>query len=182
MEKIRKPRGTMDIMTPDVYIWNHIEDTVRDVARRFGFGEIRTPTFEELGLFHRGVGETTDVVQKEMYTFEDKEGRVFALRPEGTASVVRAVLENGKCSDTMPLKLFYLISCFRYEKPQAGRSREFYQFGTEMFGAADPSADFTVIALADTIIKELGIKDVALHINSIGCPHCRPAYRARLIS
>ncbi len=182
MEKIRKPRGTMDIMTPDVYIWNHIENTVRDVALRFGFGEIRTPTFEELGLFHRGVGEMTDVVQKEMYTFEDKEGRVFALRPEGTASVVRAVLENGRCSDTMPLKLFYLISCFRYEKPQAGRSREFYQFGTEMFGAADPSADFTVIALADTIIKELGIKDVSLHINSIGCPHCRPAYRARLIS
>ncbi|MGM9653122.1 MAG: histidine--tRNA ligase [Eubacteriales bacterium] len=182
MEKIRKPRGTMDIMTPDVYLWNKIENTVRSAAARYGFGEIRTPTFEELGLFHRGVGETTDVVQKEMYVFSDKEGRQFALRPEGTASVVRAVLENGRYADTLPLKLFYLISCFRYEKPQAGRSREFFQFGTEMFGAADPSADLTVISLADTVIRELGIRDVSLHINSIGCPHCRPAYREKLIA
>ena len=182
MEKIRKPRGTMDILTPDVYLWNKIEDTVRAAAIRYGFGEIRTPTFEELGLFHRGVGETTDVVQKEMYVFSDKEGRQFALRPEGTASVVRAVLENGRYADTLPLKLFYLINCFRYEKPQAGRSREFYQFGTEMFGAADPAADFTVISLADTILRELGIRNVSLHINSIGCPHCRPAYRQKLIS
>ena len=182
MEKIRKPRGTMDILTPDVYLWNKIEDTVRAAAIRYGFGEIRTPTFEELGLFHRGVGETTDVVQKEMYVFSDKEGRQFALRPEGTASVVRAVLESGRYADTLPLKLFYLINCFRYEKPQAGRSREFYQFGTEMFGAADPAADFTVISLADTILRELGIRNVSLHINSIGCPHCRPAYRQKLIS
>ena len=182
MEKIRKPRGTMDILTPDVYLWNKIEDTVRAAAIRSGFGEIRTPTFEELGLFHRGGGETTDVVQKEMYVFSDKEGRQFALRPEGTASVVRAVLENGRYADTLPLKLFYLINCFRYEKPQAGRSREFYQFGTEMFGAADPAADFTVISLADTILRELGIRNVSLHINSIGCPHCRPAYRQKLIS
>ncbi len=182
MEKIKKPRGTMDILTPDVYVWNKIEDTVRDVSRRYGFGEIRTPTFEELGLFQRGVGETTDVVQKEMYTFQDREGRTFALRPEGTASVVRAVLENGRYADTLPLKLFYVINCFRYEKPQAGRSREFYQFGTEIFGAADPSADFTVISLADTVLKELGVKNIALHINSIGCPECRPKYREALVS
>ena len=181
MEKIKKPRGTMDIMTPDIYVWNKIESTMRDVAKRYGFGEIRTPTFEELGLFQRGVGETTDVVQKEMYTFEDKEGRTFALRPEGTASVVRAVLENGRYADTLPLKLFYIINCFRYEKPQAGRSREFFQFGTEIFGAADPSADFTVISLADSVLKELGVKNIALHINSIGCPNCRPVYREKLI-
>ena len=181
MEKIRKPRGTMDIIAPDTAVWQYIEKTAADVAHRFGFGEIRTPTFEELGLFHRGVGETTDVVQKEMYTFEDKEGRVFALRPEGTASVVRAVIENGKQSDPLPLRYFYNISCFRYEKPQAGRSREFYQFGAEMFGAAGAGADYSMISLADTFISELGITGVELHINSIGCPNCRPAYREALV-
>ncbi len=181
MEKFRKPRGTMDILPPDIYVWNKIEDTVRATAHRAGFEEIRTPTFEELGLFARGVGDTTDVVQKEMYTFTDKDERVFALRPEGTASVVRALIETGKCSDTMPLKLFYIINCFRYEKPQAGRSREFFQFGTEMFGAADAAADYTVISVADRIIKNLGIKSVSLHINSIGCPNCRPNYRRALI-
>ena len=181
MEKIRKPRGTADIFAPEIASWVKIENTARRVCRRFGYNEVRIPTFEELGLYSRGVGETTDVVQKEMYTFEDREGRHFALRPEGTAGVVRAVIENGKCSDTMPLKLFYLISCFRYEKPQAGRSREFFQFGTEMFGTSDASADFTVISLADSFLRELGIKSVALHINSIGCPNCRPAYRQKLI-
>ncbi len=171
----------MDIIAPDTAVWQYIEKTAADVAHRFGFGEIRTPTFEELGLFHRGVGETTDVVQKEMYTFEDKEGRVFALRPEGTASVVRAVIENGKQSDPLPLRYFYNINCFRYEKPQAGRSREFYQFGAEMFGAAGAGADYTMISLADTFIGELGITGVELHINSIGCPKCRPAYREALV-
>ena len=171
----------MDIMAPDIYIWNKIENTVRFAAQKAGFDEIRTPTFEELGLFARGVGDTTDVVQKEMYTFADKEDKIFALRPEGTASVVRALIENGKCSDPMPLKLFYIINCFRYEKPQAGRSREFFQFGTEMFGAAGAAADFTVISLANNIINGLGIKNVGLHINSIGCPNCRPKYREALI-
>lgn len=180
MEKIKRPRGTMDIMEPEINTWKYIESTVRRVAENFGFGEIRTPAFEELGLFARGVGEGTDVVQKEMYAFEDKEGRRFALRPEGTAGVVRAVIENGKCSDTLPLKYFYLINCFRYEKPQAGRSREFFQFGTEMLGSADPAADFTVISLAAAVIRELGLRDVKLHINSIGCPSCRPAYREAL--
>lgn len=180
MEKIRKPRGTMDIMAPEVGTWQYIESKARKVASDFGFNEIRTPTFEEYGLFSRGVGEGTDVVQKEMYTFNDKEGKVFALRPEGTASAVRAIIENGKCSDTLPLKLFYLISCFRYEKPQAGRSREFFQFGTEIFGSGDAGADFTVISLAAELLSRLGIKGVTLHINSIGCPDCRPAYRSAL--
>lgn len=177
---IRKPRGTMDIMPEEIPEWRFVEETARRVAGSFGFGEIRTPGFEATELFHRGVGETTDVVQKEMYTFEDREGRSFTLRPEGTASVARAVIENGRCSDAMPLKLSYLINCFRYEKPQAGRSREFFQFGVEMFGAADPSADAETIALAHTLISQLGIKNVSLHLNSIGCPNCRPAYRAAL--
>jgi histidyl-tRNA synthetase len=179
--KIQKPRGTMDIFPSEARIWQKIENKARDVASRFGFGEIRTPTFEELSLFQRGVGEVTDVVQKEMYTFADREGKIFALRPEGTASVTRAIIENGKASDPMPLKYYYIINCFRYEKPQAGRSREFFQFGTEMFGTKDPSADATVIALAHTLIKELGIKGVKLNINSIGCPCCRPTYRQALV-
>lgn len=181
MSNIKKPRGTIDIFPDEMGFLRRIENTARDTAELYGFGEIRTPTFEELALFKRGVGEVTDVVQKEMYTFEDKEGRVFALRPEGTASVVRAIIENGKTSDAMPLKYYYLINCFRYEKPQAGRSREFFQFGTEMFGAKDASADATVISLADTIIRRLGIRNVKLHINSIGCPECRPVYRQALI-
>lgn len=179
--KIQKPRGTMDIFPKDALLWQKIEDKAIEVAQRFGFGEIRTPTFEELTLFKRGVGEVTDVVQKEMYTFLDREDRQFALRPEGTASVARAIIENGKASDTMPLRYFYLINCFRYEKPQAGRSREFFQFGTEMFGTKDASADATVISLADTFMKELGITGIKLHINSIGCPNCRPKYREALI-
>ncbi|MBQ6789555.1 MAG: histidine--tRNA ligase [Clostridia bacterium] len=181
MEKIRKPRGTMDILAPESDLWIYVEGKMRDVASRFGFSEIRTPTFEELGLFKRGVGDTTDVVQKEMYTFTDRDGTVFALRPEGTASVVRAIIENGKTSDPMPLKYYYIINCFRYEKPQAGRSREFFQFGTEMFGAKGPAADFTVISLADTLLRELGITGTKLHLNSIGCPDCRPAYREKLV-
>ncbi len=180
MEKIMKPRGTMDILAPDVYTWNYIEKVVRDVAARFGFSEVRVPTFEEIGLFRRGVGESTDVVQKEMYTFTDKDGAMYALRPEGTASVARAIIENGKASDTLPLKYFYIINCFRYEKPEAGRSREFVQFGTEMFGAPGAGADFTIISLAATAIRELGITNVRLHINSIGCPQCRPVYREKL--
>ena len=171
----------MDIMAPEIYKWQYVEKKLKSVASRFGFSEIRTPTFEELSLFQRGVGEGTDVVQKEMYTFEDKEGKTFALRPEGTASVVRALIENGRCGDTYPIKLNYLINCFRYEKPQAGRSREFFQFGTEVFGSADASADFTVISLADTALRELGIKGIVLHINSIGCPSCRPKYREALV-
>jgi len=180
MEKIIKPRGTMDVYAPDVFVWNFIENKVRSAAERFGFTEIKTPMFEEIGLFKRGVGETTDVVQKEMYSFTDKEGTVYALRPEGTASVARAIIENGKATDTLPLKFFYVINCFRYEKPEAGRSREFVQFGVEMFGAPSAGADFTIISLGSAVIKEIGLKNVRLHINSIGCPECRPQYRAAL--
>ena len=180
MEKIIKPRGTMDVMAPDIFAWNYVEAKVRSVAERFGFTEIKVPSFEEIGLFKRGVGETTDVVQKEMYSFTDKDGTVYALRPEGTASVARAIIENGKATDTMPLKFFYVINCFRYEKPEAGRSREFVQFGTELFGAPSAGADFTIISLGHTVIGELGLKNVRLHINSIGCPECRPKYRETL--
>lgn len=177
---IQKPRGTMDILPSEVSTWQFIEKTARGVAAKYGFNEIRFPTFESTELFHRGVGDSTDVVQKEMYSFTDREGRSLTLRPEGTASVARSLIENGMCSDTMPLKLYYLINCFRYEKPQAGRSREFYQFGVELFGAADALADAEMISLAHSLINELGIKNTTLHINSIGCPECRPAYRNAL--
>ncbi len=177
---IQKPRGTMDILPEETPTWQFIENTARRVAKTYGFSEIRFPTFESTELFKRGVGNTTDVVQKEMYTFTDREDRSFTLRPEGTASVVRSLIENGKCSDTMPQKLFYLINCFRYEKPQAGRSREFFQFGTEVFGSASPMTDATLISLAHSLLTELGIKNVHLHINSIGCPNCRPHYRDAL--
>ncbi len=172
----------MDVLPEEVATWQYIENTARRVAKQYSFREIRFPTFESTELFQRGVGGTTDVVQKEMYTFSDREGRSFTLRPEGTACVVRSLIENGKCSDTMPLKLYYLINCFRYEKPQAGRSREFFQFGTEVFGSASPLTDATLISLAHSILSELGIKNIGLHINSIGCPDCRPQYRDALKS
>ncbi len=178
---IKKIKGTMDIMPEETPLFRYIEGIMREEAENFGFGEIRTPTFENTELFVRGVGDTTDVVQKEMYTFDDREeGRSISLRPEGTASVVRALIENGRCTDAMPLKYYYIMSCFRHEKPQAGRSREFFQFGTEMFGSDSPMADATSIALADRVIKRLGLKNVKLHINSIGCKCCRPDYRAAL--
>ncbi|MBQ2686513.1 MAG: histidine--tRNA ligase [Clostridia bacterium] len=177
---IQKPRGTMDILPEQMPLWRYIEETARRVAAKNGFEEIRIPTFEATELFQRGVGEGTDVVQKEMYTFKDREDRSFTLRPEGTAGVVRAILENGRASSVMPMKLFYLVNCFRYEKPQAGRSREFFQFGAEMFGAPSAYADAAVISLADSLIKELGIKGSVLHLNSIGCPECRPKFRDAL--
>ena len=179
---IQKIKGTMDIMPDETPLFRYIEGIMREEAEKYGYGEIRTPTFENTELFVRGVGDTTDVVQKEMYTFADRdEGRSISLRPEGTASVARAIIENGKCSDTMPLKYYYIISCFRHEKPQAGRSREFFQFGTEMFGSENPASDATAIALAASVIRRLGLRNVKLHINSIGCKNCRPAYRSALV-
>ena len=179
---IQKIKGTMDILPEETVLFRQLERVMREEAERYGFGEIRTPTIEWTDLFVRGVGDTTDVVQKEMYSFPDRdESRSISLRPEGTASVVRALIENGKCNDTMPQKYYYLINCFRHEKPQAGRSREFFQFGAEMFGAATPVADGTVIALAAAVLRRLGLRQVSLHINSIGCRHCRPAYRAALV-
>ncbi|HPT84512.1 MAG TPA: histidine--tRNA ligase [Bacillota bacterium] len=177
---IQRPRGTFDILPEEMPYWYKIEETAREVSALYGFSEIRIPTFEATELFARGVGDTTDVVQKEMYTFTDREGRSLTLRPEGTAGVARALIENGKCSDAMPLKLFYIINCFRYEKPQAGRSREFYQYGVELFGSDSPAADATVIALANAVISRLGITGTELQVNSIGCPSCRPEYHKKL--
>ena len=180
---IQKIKGTMDIFPEDAVLFRHLEGIMREEAARYGFGEIRTPTFEWTDLFVRGVGDTTDVVQKEMYTFADRdEERTITLRPEGTASVARALIESGKYGDTMPQKFYYIINCFRHEKPQAGRSREFFQFGTEMFGASTPAADATVIAVAASVLRRIGLKSICLHLNSIGCPACRPAYREALVS
>jgi len=180
---IQKIKGTMDILPNETPLFRYIEGIMREEAEKYGYGEIRTPTFENTELFVRGVGDTTDVVQKEMYTFQDRdEGRSISLRPEGTASVARALIENGKFADTMPQKYYYIISCFRHEKPQAGRSREFFQFGTEMFGSESPASDATAISLAASVIRRLGLKNVKLHINSIGCKECRPAYRSALVS
>ena len=173
----------MDILPEETPLFRYIEGVMREEAEKYGYGEIRTPTFENTELFVRGVGDTTDVVQKEMYTFADREeNRSISLRPEGTASVARAIIENGRCQDPMPLKYYYIISCFRHEKPQAGRSREFFQFGTEMFGSESPMADATAISLAASVIRRLGLPSVKLHINSIGCPECRPKYRDALVS
>ena len=173
----------MDILPSETPLFRYIEGVMREEAEKYGYGEIRTPTFELTELFVRGVGDTTDVVQKEMYTFRDGEdGYSISLRPEGTASVVRALIENGKYSDPLPLKYYYIMNCFRHEKPQAGRSREFFQFGTETFGSDSPASDATVIALANSVITRLGLKNVKLHINSIGCKECRPAYRDALVN
>ena len=179
---IQKIKGTMDIFPEEAALFRHLEGIMREEAEHYGFGEIRTPTFEWTDLFVRGVGDTTDVVQKEMYTFADRdESRTITLRPEGTASVARALIENGKYADAMPQKYYYIISCFRHEKPQAGRSREFFQFGTEMFGAENPASDATAIALAAAVLRRIGLKSVRLHLNSIGCAACRPSYRAALV-
>lgn len=173
-------KGTKDVLPGEIYKTQYIESTALDVAERFGFKEIRTPVFEHTELFQRGVGDTTDVVQKEMYTFDDKGGRSITLRPEGTAGAARSFLENGLCNETLPQKVCYLTSCYRYEKPQAGRLREFHQFGVECFGAQSPLADAEIISLANTFFKELGIKDLTLEINSIGCPTCRAEYHKAL--
>ncbi len=181
MNKIQKPKGTLDILPNEIALWQYIESTVRDIARLNGFSEIRMPTFEATELFCRGVGDTTDVVGKEMYTFIDKDGSSLSLRPEGTAGVARSVIENGLYAGAMPLKLFYLSNFFRREKPQAGRSREFWQFGTELYGSSLPEADAQVILLADGLFKRFGLKNVTLRINSIGCKECRPSYRSALL-
>ena len=173
-------KGTQDILPNEVYKNQFIEQTVLDIAGKFGFREIRTPVFEHTELFQRGVGDTTDVVQKEMYTFDDKGGRSITLRPEGTAGAVRAFLEHGLFNEALPQKICYVLNCYRYEKPQAGRWREFQQFGVEMFGAASPAADAEVISLANEIFAFLGVEGLQLELNSIGCPECRKNYHAAL--
>ncbi len=177
---INKPRGTEDILPEDCELWQVIEDTARSICKTYGYSEIRTPVFEDTALFNRGVGDTTDVVQKEMYTFEDKGGRSITLRPEGTASVVRSYLENSLYANPQPTKLFYLISCYRYEKPQSGRLREFHQFGTECFGGTSTATDAEVITLALKFFDTLGVTGLKLNINSIGCPKCRAEYNQKL--
>lgn len=174
-------RGTQDILPQDAYKWNYMENTIRELCARYGYGEIRTPMFEATELFQRGIGDTTDVVTKEMYTFKDRGGRSITLRPENTASAVRAYLEHKLYGDQQVHKFFYIGSMFRYDRPQAGRFREFHQFGVEVMGADSPAADAEVISLAYTLFQQLGLKDLVLHINSIGCGKCRPVYRQKLI-
>ena len=169
-------KGTKDVLPQDAYKIQYIEATARETAADFGYKEIRTPVFEHTELFQRGVGDTTDVVQKEMYTFDDKGGRSITLRPEGTAGAARAFLENGLCNEALPQKVYYLVSCYRYEKPQAGRLREFHQFGVECFGTQSPLADAELIALASAFFDRLGVTGLRLEINSIGCPTCRAKY------
>lgn len=177
---IRKIRGTEDILPKDSYRWQFLEGIMTSRAAAYGYKEVRTPVFEQTSLFQRGVGETTDVVQKEMYTFSTKGDDSITLRPEGTAGVARAFLEHGVYNDGLPSKQYYLTTCYRYEKPQAGRQREFHQFGVEIFGTQDPAADAEVICMIDGLFKQLGLDKIRLEINSIGCPECRAAYHARL--
>ncbi len=176
----QRPRGTQDALPSSIHKWHTVEQAARNAAEQFGFKEIRTPTFEETGLFVRSVGDTSDVVTKEMYTVSSKGDATFTLKPEGTAGVVRAMLENGVMNEGMPQKVYYITSCFRHEKPQAGRLREFHQFGVEMFGAKDAYADAEVIMLAKAALDSCGLENITLNINSIGCPECRKSYVAAL--
>lgn len=176
----KAPRGTKDILPQEAYKWQYIENEIRRICSEFGFGEIRTPVFEHTELVQRGVGETTDIVQKEMYTFEDRGGRSITLKPEGTAPAVRAFIEHNIYSGPQPTKLFYITPVFRYERPQAGRLREHHQFGIELFGASEASADAEVISLAMTFIERLGIGNLKVNLNSIGCPECRKNYNNAL--
>ncbi|WP_338825754.1 histidine--tRNA ligase [Neomoorella thermoacetica] len=175
-----RPRGTEDILPEEVGRWYLLENTAREVSRLYGYREIRTPIFEHTELFNRGVGDTSDIVEKEMYTFIDRGDRSLTLRPEGTAPVVRAFVEHSLEARGLPVKLFYLGPMFRYGRPQAGRLRQFHQFGVEAFGSRDPALDAEVIALAMDFYTRLGLKDLELHLNSVGCPACRPAHREKL--
>ncbi|MDD3765792.1 MAG: histidine--tRNA ligase [Eubacteriales bacterium] len=177
----KAPRGTKDITPAEVYKWHYVESKIHQVCDVFGYKEIRVPVFEHTELYERGVGDTSDVVQKEMYTFEDKGGRSITLRPEGTAGVVRAYLENNLYAEAAPAKLYYNLSCYRYEKPQAGRLREFHQFGIEAFGSASPQMDAEIISLAKVFFETLKFDNLGIFINSVGCPKCRPAYHEKLI-
>ncbi len=178
---VKRPNGTEDVLPKDVHKWHTVEKIARETAESFGFSEIRIPTFENTELFMRSVGETTDVVQKEMYTVSAKETK-FTLRPEGTAGTIRAMLQNGLLNEALPQRVYYILSCFRHERPQAGRLREFHQFGLEMAGSSAPSADAEVISLAKSILDRLGLKNIELNINSIGCPVCRAKYHQALRS
>ncbi len=177
---INIPKGTKDVLPAEAYKWHFVENTARRIAALYGLREIRTPTFEHTELFLRGVGDTTDIVNKEMYTFLDKGDRSITLKPEGTAGVVRAFIENGLAGGALPLKMYYITPVFRYERPQAGRLREHHQFGVEIFGGKGPETDAEVILLARDYIAALGVEGVELNINSIGCKHCRPKFNEAL--
>ena len=176
----RAVKGTCDILPDDSYKWQEVEKFMLETSHLYGFKEIRVPVFEHTEVFNRSVGDTTDVVQKEMYTFDDKGGRSITLRPELTAGVVRSAVEKGLVNGALPLKVCYIGGCYRYEKPQAGRLREFHQFGVECFGAGEPAADAEVISLAKSVLNGLGVSKLSLQINSIGCPECRKKYHAAL--
>ncbi len=176
----KRPNGTQDMLPSQANMWHTVEKISKDTAEKYGFREIRFPMFEETNLFKRSVGDTTDVVQKEMYTVTAKGDSTFTLRPEGTAGTVRAVLQNGLLNEALPQKLFYIISCFRHERAEKGRLREFHQFGAEMFGSKSALADADVICLAKSVLDRLGIAGVKLYINSIGCPECRAKYQEAL--
>ncbi len=174
------PKGTKDVLPADAYQWHFVENTARRIAALYNLKEIRTPVFEHTELFLRGVGDTTDIVNKEMYTFLDKGERSITLKPEGTAGVVRAFIENGRGGGVMALKMYYITPVFRYERPQAGRLREHHQFGVEIFGGKGPETDAEVILLARDYIAALGVENVELNLNSIGCKHCRPKFNEAL--
>lgn len=174
------PKGTKDVLCEDAYKWHYVENAARQTAANFGFKEIRTPVFEHTELFLRGVGETTDIVTKEMYTFLDKGDRSITLKPEGTAGVARAFVGGVQQNGTLPYKMYYITPVFRYERPQAGRLREHHQFGVELYGSSSPLADVEVITLAKSLFDTLGLKDLTLNINSIGCQECRAKYNAAL--
>ena len=176
----RAPRGTADILPEEQRYWRYVEAEAREVARRYGYGRLDTPVFEHSNLFVRGVGEVTDIVEKEMYTFQDRGGDYVALRPEGTAPVCRAYLEHGMRNLPQPVRMYYFCPVFRYDRPQAGRFRQHHQFGVEALGDGDPSVDAEVIEMAWQLMKGLGLRDLTLLINSIGDPQCRPAYLERL--
>ena len=176
----KAPKGTKDMMPEEAYKWHYIEEAFAEICANYGYSEIRTPMFEHTELFKRGVGDTTDIVQKEMYSFQDYGKRNITLKPEGTASVVRAYTEHKLFAVPQPVKFYYNIPCFRYEKPQSGRLREFHQFGIETFGTSDMLADAEIISLADEFLKKMGIIDIELRINSVGCPECRKVYREAL--
>ncbi|MCI5535002.1 MAG: histidine--tRNA ligase [Firmicutes bacterium] len=174
------PKGTKDIMMDQVYKWHYVEKKWKEICARYGFKEIRTPIFEHTELFQRGVGDTTDIVQKEMYTFEDHGGRSITLKPEGTSPAVRAFIEHKQYAEVQPIKLYYDIPCFRYEKPQSGRLRQFHQFGVETFGTPNMVADAEIIAIGYDFLTSMGVTDLTLEINSVGCPECRAKHRKAL--
>ncbi|HWJ02606.1 MAG TPA: histidine--tRNA ligase, partial [Verrucomicrobiae bacterium] len=176
----QRPKGTNDILPGQVEKWHYVEDIIRQICREYGYQEVRTPVFEHTELFQRGVGETTDIVEKEMYTFVDKGERSITLRPEGTAGVCRAYAENKLYANPQPVKVYYVGPMFRYEKPQAGRFRQFNQFGIEVFGTVNPAVDAEVISLAMDFYERLGLKGLEVHINSVGCKKCRPVHKVKL--